>query len=523
MTLRQTLFLAALTALYLTFELAFNARLLDVVGGAASQEQIHSIEIYGRSLSGIALALFVLQGLLHLRNPGEKRRIQWQPGNASIVFACSITAGIVFVSLEALTDYLSESSSPSFRHASMNIVLIQRALVEGRVRLDGLTEGNDHIYSQPEGKAFLALFPVMATFVERLDEKIRSAKLDLIRNEITEKVGGREGYYQKYADAVRHVAGEWKRYNGASNRGSEVDLGTRQDQAWNDYLRDLRKRGWTPYTIPDQYRATVLRKVQAKVPVPSSWDLSDEDVFRNAVARRIDNTSHVRGNSIQYKGKQIPLGLDWPAFFAHPVVQGDLHESLRLPRRVNLKPAYSSGDDFERTVFDPMIEERARDKLLTYDAPVASFADGAKNSKEGREMARAAIVPPLALFFSLLGALGHLCKLCFLSVKGIGLWLKLDNRWLRFAWAVPAAIFIGAWSTLSLLQNEVTHSRLYAYLEHQINQNGNHTSQSLAGLNILHVVAVGQGYFYPYNEKIRTGLLGNITFGYTPPGKAVRT
>ena len=36
MTLRQTLFLAALTALYLTFELAFNARLLDVVGGAAS-------------------------------------------------------------------------------------------------------------------------------------------------------------------------------------------------------------------------------------------------------------------------------------------------------------------------------------------------------------------------------------------------------------------------------------------------------------------------------------------------------
>ncbi|MCK5921446.1 MAG: hypothetical protein KAG66_10935, partial [Methylococcales bacterium] len=128
-----------------------------------------------------------------------------------------------------------------------------------------------------------------------------------------------------------------------------------------------------------------------------------------------------------------------------------------------------------------------------------------------------------ALFFSLLGALGHLCKLCFLSVKGIGLWLKLDNRWLRFAWAVPAAIFIGAWSTLSLLQNEVTHSRLYAYLEHQINQNGNHTSQSLAGLNILHVVAVGQGYFYPYNEKIRTGLLGNITFGYTPPRKAVRT
>ena len=231
MTLRQTLFLVVATLLYLLVELAFSARLLDVVGGAATPEQIHSIEIYGRTLSGIALALVVFQLLLHQRNHGKK----WRPSNAAIVLICSISAGILFVSLEALTNYLSNSSSPFFRHASLNIVLIQRALVEDRVRIDGLTDDRE-IFSRPEGKAFLALFPVMATFVERLEEKIRNAKLDLIRNEVAQRAGGPEGYYKKYADAVQHAGSEWKRYNAAGNRGDDVDIGTRQDKAWNDYL-----------------------------------------------------------------------------------------------------------------------------------------------------------------------------------------------------------------------------------------------------------------------------------------------
>jgi hypothetical protein len=515
MTLRQTLFLVVATLLYLLVELAFSARLLDVVGGAATPEQIHSIEIYGRTLSGIALALVVFQLLLHQRNHGKK----WRPSNAAIVLICSISAGILFVSLEALTNYLSNSSSPFFRHASLNIVLIQRALVEDRVRIDGLTDDRE-IFSRPEGKAFLALFPVMATFVERLEEKIRNAKLDLIRNEVAQRAGGPEGYYKKYADAVQHAGSEWKRYNAAGNRGDDVDIGTRQDKAWNDYLRDLRKRGWTPNTIPDQYRAKVLRKVQSKVPVPSNWDLSDEEVFRAAVARRVEDAKRGRSNSVQYRGKQIPLGLAWPAFFAHPVVQGDLHEKLKLPRRVVLKPAYSSGDDFERTVFDPMVEELARGKIATYDAPVESFADGAKNAAEGREMARAAIVPPLALFFSLLGALGHFSKLCFLSMKAAGQLLAPGSQWVgKVCWIVLALVFIGGWLTLSLLQNDVTQSRLYAYLQQQINQDEHHSTRNAMLSNVLHVVAVGQGVFYPVNEKIRTEVLGGITFGYNPPAK----
>ena len=35
-------------------------------------------------------------------------------------------------------------------------------------------------------------------------------------------------------------------------------------------------------------------------------------------------------------------------------------------------------------------------------------------------------------------------------------------------------------------------------------------------VNALHVVAVGQGYAYPYNEHLRVHYLQGITFGYRP-------
>jgi len=32
--------------------------------------------------------------------------------------------------------------------------------------------------------------------------------------------------------------------------------------------------------------------------------------------------------------------------------------------------------------------------------------------------------------------------------------------------------------------------------------------------NVAHVVVVGQAYTYPFNEAVRTGLLGGIKYGY---------
>ena len=54
---KHAIWLVVLTSIYLCVELAFNARLLDVVGSAPDADTVHHIEIFGRSLSGVAVAL----------------------------------------------------------------------------------------------------------------------------------------------------------------------------------------------------------------------------------------------------------------------------------------------------------------------------------------------------------------------------------------------------------------------------------------------------------------------------------
>ncbi len=522
MTLRQTLFVVLLTALYLCVELAFNARLLDVVGGSASESQIHSIEIYGRTLSGIALALVVLQGLLYLRNHSNSGR----PGSIMIILVCAAVGWAVYVSLGKLTDYLVETSSPSFRLASVNIVLVQRALIDGLVKIDGLPDDKS-IFPRPEGKAFLALFPLMATSVDLLEEKIREAKLELIKHQVDTQLNGPAGYYKKYASAVQEAANQWKRYSAAGNSdGGNMDVAARQDKAWNDYLNDLSKRGWTQYTVPDRYRARVLRKVQAKIPVPTDWDLADEDVFRAAVKRRAEGGRRQNSEGVSVGGKIIPPGLGWEAFFSHPAVQAELRKKLQLPSRVVLRPAYRSGDDFEKTVFDPVVSEIARQKLVAYDAPAVTFAAGGKHEQLGKDMARAAIVPPMALFFSLVGALGHLGKLIFLCLKAVmhvSFTGKSPHRYLRH---LPIGMFVtvilGSVLVLRNLENDVTQSRLYGYLETQVISDGADSFKPLILANGLHIVAVGQGVFYPGNEWLRMNMLGGFSFGYDAAAKISR-
>jgi len=563
MTTRQTWWIAALTLIYLCFELAFNARLLDVVGGVADDAQVHSIEHFGRSLSGIALALLLLQGFLVLGNrktPGGVKLLLlivlvvsalvyaatslWMPGAVAAGLAalaaigvalycdrlrkstsgaqagglfcvCALAAVCVFFSLKNFTDWVVNNRSAAFRYASQNIVLVQKALVDGHVRIDGLSD-DSAIFSRPQGKAFLALLPIMAASVEHLDEKIKNAKLDILRDRVSARLGGPEAFHREYVDAVQAVAARWKQYNNAGNEastsGETIEL--RQQKAWDDYLGKLSKHGWTPFTIPDKFRHKVRHEVQSKVPVPNDWDLADEAIFRAAVAHQIATRSPINGNQIEYRGKPIPLGLSWSAFFAHPIIQSELVSRLKLPEHVTVLPDYRSGDAFERDIYSPLLTKLAKQQLVIYDAPVDSFANGAVNAEWGRSMANIAILPPLALFFSLLGAITHLSKFIFLCLKVACQTVVPDARLLRYLWVVLPLTAGSLIFVLHGLENEVTQSRLYGYLQEKTLTNSDIKRRFI--VEAAHIISVGQGTLYPFDEKIRTDLLGGLEFGYVP-------
>lgn len=522
MSLRAIVWLFLVTGLYLIFELAFNARLLDVVGGTASNDEVHNIEIFGRLLSGTAVALVVLQILMALRSKSKAA----SPSVAVIAFCCIVVLGLVYVGLQMFVDTLVQKSTPEFRRQSLNIVLVQRALSNGQAVLEGLTD-DPKIFVSPEGKAFLALFPLLAVSVDKLDEKIKGAKLELIAQQVGRKLGGVRGYYAKYVEAINQTRMQWQRYSRGGNVGIEAEIARQQERAWNDYLRDLSRRGWTPTTVPSLFKGEVVKRVRRNLPTLSTnWNPSEEESFKAAVEAQVKRKFKAGGDgSVVVRGQRVPPKLEYSEFVMHAGVQSELRERLGVPIGISIAPIYASSEQFNQRLFEPTKRSIAAQEIRKYDAANATFANGGINQEIGMDAARAALVPPIALFCSLLGAIGHLGKLLYLVLIGVRLILVKSRhtagivRVLNWAWIAPLLVITGIWIWLSNINNEVTNSRIFGYLRTQVETRADYMSSANTGvflMNAMHVVAVGQSYGYPINERIRTKVLGGITYGYRP-------
>lgn len=518
--LKQGLFLICLTLVYLTFELGFNARLLDVVGGDTTIDDVHHIEIFGRTLSGIAAALVVLQLMLtHRAKKGTGK-----PSYKAIAVWFAVTVLVLYFAIKTLVDVVVYTRDAEFRRIAVNSVLLQRSLVQGRLKLDGLVE-DEALFARPEGKAFLALFPFLAVSVDRLDEKTHTVKEALIRTAVR-RSKPTQAYYKDYQDAMKALSEKWRQYARIPT-ASDEGLRNQQDRAWNDYRNQIARRGWQPATVPARARGAVVKHVRRSVPVPANWDPADEATFRAAVEQRYRQQMSASARSVKVGNDHIPPGLSYEAFVARPGVQQELRQTLKLPAQIRVATSYDSPAEFT-PVYDAFIDGQVRQELVKYEASASDFASGGKYEQAGIDATRAAVVPAIALFFSLLGAIGHFSKLLYLLAKTLLLLrAPADGRLTRGAALVATGVLLttlsGVWVSLSYTDNAVTRSPLFTQmLQWARGANGAEGAPASTGrsvlTNIAHVVAVGQGYGYPINESIRTRVLQGLSYGYHPAG-----
>ena len=430
-----------LTLIYLICELAFNSRLLDLVGSLSTPDDIHSMERYGRALTAIAAALLVLQLVLAGNARLKKRGIAFPPLYvASMVFSlCLLTGVVTWQTVERVIEHQVAQSTGEFRQKSLLAQLYQQSLIDGHQTLEGIPQDEDggqrQTWTSPSGKAFLAMLPLLMSSVSRYHDLLESEAAQNLRDSISVQEGGPLNYYKAWLAARADI--------------------------YKDYL---------------DYH-TVTQK------------------------------------SVHYHGVMIPAQLDWETFFMLEVVQDRLRERLALPVQSRVRPEYPK-------------EDALKQFALELHAPHLDYA-----VQQQLPHLQAVIVPPIALMFSLLGALTHLTKLLYLLLLPLSAALLYLTSWRpvrlinRHPLSFPVLLICLLLGIFSVMNNSITASPAYHALRHglqgaEVAITGQ--SSALSGgtlLRVIHAVSIGQSYSYPLNHALRENVLMGFDFGYETDDK----
>ncbi len=526
--------ITVLTGIYLSFELGFNARLLDVAGGLATPDEVSSIEHWGRYISGIALALAVW-GLIMPRATHNR----WRFGRWVIVLAVSAAVSISFAynGEKALIDSLVDKSDGSQRQIAAELTLFSHAILEHDLGVDGIALSPNEL-AKPEGKSFIALFPVLAFSTNDLNSKAAAALRQVIARNIGKAIGTpREFYNKTYIPSVQKLRDIFNdQYRTGANKLHDALNGipATQTRAWDDYVGELGRNRLNPGNVPQRFYGQVRDKVrQQGVPVPDNWWPGDRATFNAAIRDKIEREARQNYHgAIEQKfgvGADLPDDLQWEAFIAYPLIQkswkDDLNRQLnslsqgseqpwKLPDDTQLTSNMNL-DAYSKAVYDPLVDHMVDGVIDRYQAPVSSFENRGQNETFGKNAMEALLVPPIALGFSLFGALVHITKFSTYSLR-----FSPRLRRIKFLMAIVGGIVACFAVAAYYSPNEVTSSRAYDYLRVETKTHLGDMAQ-----HAFTWVIQAQPYAYPFNEFVREVILAGMTFGYNPgserqtPGK----
>ncbi|MCJ8354219.1 hypothetical protein [Novacetimonas hansenii] len=342
-----------LTALYLVFELAFNARLLDITGSFATRRDVDAIEFYGRLISSLALTLAFWGMILRRANATYQAR----PNVIRALFLSTIILmPAAYYGEKALLNRIVAHSTGEQRRDAMFLQYIKRDIVHNemdpqKIRLDAETR------QSPAGKAFLSILPLMGLSVsEGAKQQAEAAVKEAMAKTVRHDTGGTDGHVfnEQFAGPAIQIRARFNRYE---------DLAT-------TYLRNG--------------RSSVARMA-----------------YMNALGRDVTGEREF-----------IPPGLGFAAFANLPPCVAMMRQALHVPDDIPIS-ANMTAEQFASEVRTPMVTREVERRISELDFPADTFVDGQEHAQIGREAMEAVIAPALALVFSVLGALVHLYKSTF--------------------------------------------------------------------------------------------------------------
>ncbi len=498
----------ALSVAYLLVELSFSARLLDAVG-APGRVDVTRIEIWGRLLSGVAVALLLWSAVIlpSAARAGDtwRKTIPW------LAVAAAISVAGMWLLQHLIISHLVGRSTPPERQAAAAIVALNNGLVDGRVRFAGLPDDPSELRAllgSPEGKAMLAFLPFATGRSDTLVDRARPVVLDIVERQVSEAMGRPEiAFNGPWRESIRALNARYQDYVRAQ-RSYEATLQAipaQQEEAWRSYLNSLAPTRVAPPNIPDRMFPQIRQRVRERgIDVAPDWNPNNRGGMDAAVARKVRGQADASWRSgFESRGAPIlPTDLrDSAAFFGDPRIQSEWRSKLGIERAVRLEATWSYAQ-WRQAVWDPAFASAVEERIRPLQVAAEEFREGGSQAERGREAVEAMVVPPIALFFSLVGALAHLAKIA----SGL---VGLVPRLPRLA---PLGVWLATFLGLAVAPMGRSNAALEAGLFSAMAQESDAGRGALA-TGAMRWVMQAQPLIYPVGDTLRRSVLGGITFG----------
>lgn len=499
------------TGLYLVVEVAFGARLLDVVSSTMNEDEIHQIEIAGRMISGFALTLVVWSVFVlpWCRRSGAPVIFRALALSLSLAACCAVSYTIQ----EAILDGITHGSSAEQRRAATSGTLMAAAYQKQNLVLTGL-DLDEEARSLPETKTFMSLLPALALRVDDLDRRLETELDKILYAQAIDMMGGDPGFYNDvYLPSESAMKEAFNSYIEAADPHAQAraEVAPRQAETYKAYRKSLGR--YRPEQIRRQSDISRVRSnVQSTfgLSLPLGWKPTDKAAFMDAVEAKIMGSVGPAYEQAMKEifGEVIPDDLDEDSFFRHGAVQRLWRKEIGLDYDIPLRLGLTA-EEVRRVIMEPWAQEIVKDRRQIYLSPVENFEPDGEQYEEGLTAIRLAYIPLIAFGFSIFGALVHTFKTVNFGAQAvIGYGSAASLRKMKIAKVAIIAVTVGVGLTISQISNPVTNSVLFTELEDQTREK----ATSFVSVPIRMVVQM-QPFVYPIAESLRSAL-GGITFDF---------
>jgi hypothetical protein len=442
-----------LTGGYLLLEGPFAPTIGAVIGGAATLDEVHQMERFGRMLSGAAMAIAVL-GVWHF--PRMERIYAKKAAAIALAVPLAFVVGLAtYMAIDGYATWRAWDADGAERKDALIAMLAKRSLSD-----KGMNGALDVPAEQWAG--MVATMPVIMKMKDMLSlngENIAT----LVDGETTRAIGTpdklRRDFFEKNFGAA-HAA--FTDYQDATDkiRSASRDVDNRAQDAWYEYKSEMDRRfsnGWPPEG--STRAALVWRKVHMDkaIPVPEGWRIRDKATFLAAVKTKVRQEiveEYTRQIELHLgKGAQLMPDLPFEAFVKNPAVQKKIRDEmwqLDLPKGVVISPDMPQAT-FVKAIYAPQHDKATDELMKAVSAPPADFERGSLAAK-GMDAVKSVQLPALAILLSLTGAIVHIFKFTSYAVTFLGYLFDVERLKSGIARHVVAfaVVAVAGWSMLGL-------------------------------------------------------------------------